>query len=58
VKIFLASYPPPFSPGDPANLVVRTIPRKKVHINMCPIFNGCGDTAVWSWRLQIPLTSA
>ena len=25
---------------------------KWVHINMCPIFNGCGDTAVWSWRPQ------
>jgi len=20
---------------------------------MCPIFNWCGDTAVWSWHLQI-----
>jgi len=20
---------------------------------MCPIFIGCGDTAVWSWRVQI-----
>ena len=20
---------------------------------MCPIFSGCGDTAVWSWRVQI-----
>ena len=20
---------------------------------MCPIFNGCGNTAVWSWRVQI-----
>ena len=20
---------------------------------MCPIFNGCEDTAVWSWRVQI-----
>jgi hypothetical protein len=20
---------------------------------MCPVFNGCEDTAVWSWRVQI-----
>jgi hypothetical protein len=20
---------------------------------MCPIFNGCEDAAVWSWRVQI-----
>jgi len=24
---------------------------------MCPILNGCGDTAVWSWRVQIQLKS-
>jgi hypothetical protein len=26
--------------------VVRTLPSKYVQIDMCPIFNGCGDTAV------------
>jgi hypothetical protein len=25
--------------------VVWTIPSKLVHINMCPIFNGCGDNS-------------
>jgi len=24
---------------------------------MCPIFNGCEDTAVWSWRVQVKLLS-
>ena len=27
-------------------VVVWTIPSKYVRMNMCPIFNGCGDTAV------------
>jgi len=24
---------------------------------MCPIFNGCEDTAVWSWSVQIRILS-
>ena len=24
---------------------------------MCPIFNGCEDTAVWSWQVQIRFLS-
>ena len=24
---------------------------------MCPVFNGCEDTAVWSWRLKIRFLS-
>jgi len=38
-------------------VAVWTIPSKQVHINMCPIFSGCGDAAVWNWRVQIRVLS-